>query len=81
MVDGQYSFYDFSIFFNLDEKPRDQYNTLGGLILAQLGRIPKTGEKLKWKNFVFEIVDMDGARIDKILAKKTELKGEAKSAF
>ena len=81
LVDGQYSFYDFSIFFNLDEKPRDQYNTVGGLILAQLGRIPKTGEKLKWKNFVFEIVDMDGARIDKILAKKTELKKDAEAAF
>lgn len=70
LIDGQYSFYDFSIFFNLDEKPNDQYNTIGGLILANLGRIPKTGERLKWKDFVFEIIDMDGARIDKILAKK-----------
>ncbi len=70
LIDGQYSFYDFSIFFNLDEKPNEQYNTLGGLILSTLGKIPKAGEKVKWKNFVFEIMDMDGARIDKILAKK-----------
>lgn len=77
LIDGQYPFYDFSVFFNLDEKPNGRYNTLGGLILAQLGRIPKEGEKLKWKNFIFEVVDMDGARIDKILARKTGFKQEA----
>ena len=43
------------------------YNTLSGLILQQLGHVPKTGELLQWNDFLFEIVDMDGARIDKIL--------------
>ena len=43
------------------------YNTLSGLILDILEHIPKTGEKLLWQNFKFEIVDMDGARIDKVL--------------
>ena len=46
------------------------YNTLSGLILEILERVPKTGEKLTWLNFEFEIVDMDGARIDKVLVKK-----------
>ena len=45
------------------------YNTLSGLILEILERVPKTGEKLKWLDFEFEIVDMDGARIDKVLVK------------
>ena len=43
------------------------YNTLSGLILEKLEHIPHTGEKLSWRNFDFEIVDMDGVRIDKIL--------------
>ncbi len=46
------------------------YNTVSGLILDKLGHIPKTGEILKWKGFIIEIVDMDGVRIDKILVKK-----------
>lgn len=48
------------------------YNTLSGLILEILERLPKTGEKLRWMNFEFEIVDMDGARIDKVLVRKLE---------
>ena len=46
------------------------YNTLSGLILEILERVPKTGETLTWLNFRFEIVDMDGARIDKVLVRK-----------
>lgn len=46
------------------------YNTLSGLILEILERVPKTGEKLSWLNFEFEIVDMDGARIDKVLVSR-----------
>ena len=36
-------------------------------MLEQLGHIPQSGEQVEWNNFRFEIVDMDGARIDKIL--------------
>lgn len=43
------------------------YNTLSGLILEILERLPKTGEKLDWMGLNMEIVDMDGARIDKVL--------------
>ena len=45
---------------------RKGYNTLGGLILQQLGHIPQAGETLRWNEFLLEIVDMDGARIDKV---------------
>lgn len=44
------------------------YNTLSGLILGVLEHIPTTGEKFQWQGFEFEIVDMDSARIDKVLA-------------
>lgn len=68
LIDGQCPFYNFLAFFKKGNlySPRE-YNTISGLILDQLGHIPKTGEKLKWHSFSFEIVDMDGARIDKIL--------------
>jgi putative hemolysin len=44
------------------------YHTLAGFILYQLGAIPKTGEQLTWSGWRFEVLDMDGNRIDKLLA-------------
>lgn len=71
LVDGQYPFYDFLSHFDLeDDYQKYSYNTLSGLILALTGKIPKTGAKITWQDFTFEIVDMDGARIDKILVTK-----------
>ena len=40
--------------------------------MHELERIPKTGDKLEWKGFEFEILDMDGHRIDKLLVKASE---------
>ena len=48
-----------------------EYTTLAGFVLSQLGRIPGAGEKFRWKNWWFEVVDLDGRRIDKVLATKT----------
>jgi putative hemolysin len=45
----------------------DAYHTLAGFILYQLGYIPKAGEKLDWDGWRFEVVDMDGNRIDQLL--------------
>ena len=42
-------------------------HTLGGLILQELEHIPQSGETVKWHDFTLEVVDMDGARIDKVL--------------
>lgn len=71
LVDGQYSFYDFLEYFDMEDLYAEHdYNTLSGLILEILERVPKTGEKLSWLSFEFEIVDMDGARIDKVLVQK-----------
>lgn len=71
LVDGQYNFYDFLEHFDMEDLYAEHdYNTLSGLILEILERVPKTGEKLSWLTFEFEIVDMDGARIDKVLVTK-----------
>lgn len=71
LVDGQCSFYDFLTYFKKgDLYSKYEYNTLSGLILDLLEHIPRTGELLTWKGFSFEIVDMDGARIDKVLVKR-----------
>ena len=68
LVGGQYSFYDFLSHFDLEELYQDNdFNTLGGLILEQTGTIPKVGEKIMWDRFIFEVVDLDSTRIDKIL--------------
>jgi putative hemolysin len=71
LVDGQYSFYSFLDYFDMEYLYEDNdYNTLSGLILEVLERVPRTGDAFSWKNFDFEIVDMDGARIDKVLVRK-----------
>ena len=73
LVDGQYNFYDFLEYFDMEDLYAEHdYNTLSGLILEILERVPKTGETLNWLTFEFEIVDMDGARIDKVLVKKVD---------
>ncbi len=71
LVDGQYPFYDFLNYFELEELAAEYVNnTVAGLILHQLNSIPKVGDKMTWLNFEFEVMDMDGARIDKILVKR-----------
>ena len=73
-VDGQCPVYDFFIYFEKENLYSNQsdYTTVGGLVLELLQHIPQSGEAVSWKDFTFEIVDMDGARIDKILVKVTE---------
>lgn len=71
LVNGQSSFYDFLTYFKKSELySRYDYNTVSGLILDLLGHIPQTGEKVEWHHFSFEVVDMDGVRIDKLLVKQ-----------
>ena len=68
LVDGQCSFYEFLEYIDMEcLYPEYDYNTISGLILHLLEHIPHTGEKISWHELEFEIVDMDGARIDKIL--------------
>lgn len=48
----------------------DDYTTLAGFALAQLGHLPTTGEHFRWRSMRFEVVDMDGRRIDKLLVQR-----------
>lgn len=70
-VDGQCSMYDFRMYFDIDDNdPDSEYTTVGGLILDELEHVPIAGEKATWRDFSFEVVDMDGARIDKVIVKR-----------
>jgi putative hemolysin len=75
LVDAQIPFYDFLTRFEKAEwmnEGEQDFDTLAGFILHRLERIPKTGDKLEWKGFSIEIMDMDGHRIDKVLVKISE---------
>jgi len=70
LVDGLYSLHDFLTYFDMDELTNDyEVTTVSGLIMTELGNIPKTGEKLIWNKFVIEVIDMDGVKIDKVIVK------------
>jgi putative hemolysin len=53
-----------------EEEGRSEYHTLAGMILAYMGRIPIVGDKVNIGNATFEVVDMDGRRIDKVLIRR-----------
>ena len=68
LVDGSMSIDDVErLLGSGNMRSGDDYTTLAGFVLAQLGHLPTTGESFRWRGFRFEIVDMDGRRIDKLL--------------
>ena len=70
LVDGHYSLHDFLTYFELDELINDyEVTTVSGLIMTELSRIPKEGEKLFWQKYELEVIDMDGVKIDKVIVK------------
>ena len=70
LVDGHYSLHDFMTYFDLDDMLNDyEVTTVSGLMITELGSIPKQGDKLIWNKLEFEVMDMDGVKIDKILIK------------
>lgn len=75
LVDGHYSLHDFLTYFELDELINDyEVTTVSGMIMTELSRIPKQGDILVWNDFNIEIIDMDGAKIDKVFIKKRKEK-------
>ena len=75
IVDAQIPFYDFLTRFERTEwmnEGEQEFDTLAGFILHELERIPTTGDKLEWKEFRIEIIDMDSHRIDKVLVQVSE---------
>lgn len=80
LIDAQIGFYDFLSYFERADwlnEGEHEFDTLAGFVLHELKHIPATGEKFEWKDFGFEIIDMDGQRIDKIIVSVSdELKEE-----
>ncbi len=60
----------------LPEEDRGRYNTLAGMIMLLLGRLPLTADTVEWEGWRFEVVDLDGKRVDKVLVSRTETPGE-----
>ena len=52
----------------LPDEDRGRYNTLAGLLMAETGHLPAVGERIECAGWLFEVVDLDGRRIDKVLA-------------
>ena len=52
----------------LPEEDRGRYNTLAGMVMLLLGRLPRTADAVEWDGWRFEVVDLDGKRVDKVLA-------------
>ena len=70
LLDGMLSIEDFCELFNIEEfsaEDRGSYQTLGGFVMTQLGRIPIATDSFEWEGMRFEVMDMDGNRVDKIL--------------
>jgi putative hemolysin len=75
LVDGMQTVEDFKDLMAIDSLPEedaDTYQTLGGFVMTQLGRIPKAGDHFKRESVRYEVVDMDGNRVDKVLVKKED---------
>ncbi len=53
---------------DVPEEDRGRYNTLAGMIMLLLGRLPHTTDWVEWEGWRFEVVDLDGKRVDKVLA-------------
>ncbi len=70
LIDGLINIDEFKPIFDIEELPNEEisnYQTLAGFIITYLGRIPDTGDKFTWDDLEFEIIDMDGYHIDKVL--------------
>jgi putative hemolysin len=75
LVDGSVSTEDLRELLSLGSLPAEEdhdYNTVAGMVIARFGRIPHAGEHFEWNGWRFEVVDLDGARIDKLLIQALE---------
>ena len=68
LLDGMLAVDEFKEIFELNDLPHeDEYETLSGFIMTSLGRLPQTADHFEWNNLRFEVIDMDGRRVDKVL--------------
>jgi len=75
LLDGVFPAHEFRELFELADLPGERegrFETIGGFVLDQLGSIPSPAAAFTWNDFRFEVVDMDGIRIDKVLVSRTD---------
>jgi putative hemolysin len=73
LVDGSAAMEDVQTHFGMDGLPEEEagaYHTIGGFVMARLGRVPKAADNFEWGGLKFEVMDMDGRRIDKVLVSR-----------
>jgi putative hemolysin len=78
LVDGMMPIDEFKELFSLGQLPEEEsghFQTLGGFVMMQMGRVPSPAEYFQWEELRFEVVDMDGKRIDKVLVSRQQDKG------
>jgi putative hemolysin len=70
LVDGLLHIDELKEIFELEKMPEGAYSvyhTVGGFVISQLRTIPSPGQSFRWENLRFEVLDMDGRRVDKVL--------------
>jgi putative hemolysin len=68
LLDGMLEVDEFKELFDFDSLPHeDEYETLSGFMMTSLGRVPQAADNFDWNGFRFEVMDMDGRRVDKVL--------------
>ena len=68
LLDGMLEVDEFKDIFNLKALPHeDEYETLSGFVMMSLGRVPQSADHFEWQDLRFEVIDMDGRRVDKVL--------------
>ncbi len=73
LMDGSVTVEDFRESIGVEIQPAehaDRFHTLAGFVMLLLQRIPKTGDRFEWNGFSFEVVDMEGMKIDKVLVSR-----------
>jgi putative hemolysin len=77
LLDGSLDLGDFKDLIDRRELPEEAeggFHTIGGFVMHSLGHIPRAGEHFEWSGFRFEVMDMDGKRVDKILVTRLSQK-------
>ena len=68
LLDGMLEVDEFKEIFQLPVLPHeDEYETLSGFVMVSLGRVPQPSDRFEWNGLKFEVMDMDGRRVDKVL--------------
>jgi len=72
LIDGSILIDELKEQLQITFEDEENFSTLGGFMMFKLNRIPKTGDKINYETYTFEIVDMDGKRVDKVLVSKEQ---------